>query len=272
MESLNAPLIWRYLIFMRPTRWADAWSYYVAVLRGITGRAFGNRTTISQQLSRPLHVRCDHVTFSVRQGTDDLAMAALSVDPLQATRFFRPAPGDTVIDVGANIGGYALRAALVAKTVIAIEPEPNNFRQLRENIRLNKLTNVIPMQVAISDASGTSMLYLASDSGRHSLEASSWGQPTGQSLDVELMTLDEVVVSLGIDRINWLKVDVERHELPALIGAAHALSITQNLILEFEVAKWPIITEILTGHGLAIIWRDLEAENSVLLATSDVTQ
>jgi FkbM family methyltransferase len=195
-------------------------------------------------------------------------MAALSADPLPVTRFFQPKAGDTIIDVGANVGGYALRAAIVAKQVIAIEPEPSNYNQLVSNIRLNQLNNVTAIQAAISDSTGESTLRLASDSARHSLEESGWGQATGKTVAVQLLTLDQIIASHGIERVNWLKVDVERHELPVLRGAGRCLAITQNLILEFEVSKFESISTILRRSNLEIIWYESDSENSVLIARS----
>jgi FkbM family methyltransferase len=265
------PVVWRYLWFMRPMRLDEIWPYYSAVLKAITARALGASSSVSQHVDRALHVRCDGLVFAIRPGTDDVGMAILSVDPPRVTRFFQPKAGDTVIDVGANIGGYALRAALVAKSVIAIEPEPSNYQQLVKNIRNNHLSNVTAMQVAISDYTGETLLHLASDSGRHSLEANAWGNPTGRTLAVRLMTLDEVVASLRIERINWLKVDVERHELHVLHGAARSLSITQNLILEFELSKFPAISAILRDQRLEVLWYEPHAENSVLIARSSLS-
>ena len=268
MNSLRAPILWRYLLFMHPAGIFAIWLYYGAIARAIIGRVFRTSATVSEHLHRPLHIRCDGVVFSIRPETDDLGMIALSVDPLPVTRSFRPKAGDVVVDVGANVGGYALRAAVVADRVIAIEPEPSNFRQLVENVRLNHFENVEPLQVAISNHAGSSALHLASDSGRHSLEVTAWGQPTGDNVSVQLLTLDEVITSKHIAHIDWLKVDVERHELAVLQGASKALSITDHLILEFELMNFPAVHSALRQHGLEILWHDTQAEVSVLVARS----
>ena len=272
MDSLKAPLLLRYLLFMRPTRLSEVWPYYRAVVWATLGRAFGRRSAVSEHIHRPLHVRCDGIVFAIRHGTGDLGMAALSVDPQPVTRFFRPIAGDTIVDVGANIGGYGLRAASVAKRVIVIEPETSNYQQLVENIRLNHLDNVTPMQVAISDSAGERLLHLAADSGRHSLEEHAWGRATGQTLAVRLMTLDQVITDHGIECIDWLKIDVERHELAVLNGATRSLSITQNLILEFELSQFQAISTILRRHSLEILWYASDEENSVLIARSPLTR
>jgi precorrin-6B methylase 2 len=63
------------------------------------------------------------------------------------------APGDTFIDVGANIGYYSLLASpLVGKTgtVVAIEASPRTFDDLLFNLELNNVSNVRPVNVAVS--------------------------------------------------------------------------------------------------------------------------
>jgi FkbM family methyltransferase len=267
--SLQVPLFWRYLFFIRPSGPREIWAYYAAVFKAFVSRGFGRNCSVSEHIHKKLHLRCDGIVFGIRPATDDMAMVSMSVDPLPVTRFFHPVPGDVVVDVGANIGGYALRAARVAGRVIAIEPEPSNFRQLIENLRLNHLQNLTPLEVAVSDHAGSTDLYLASDSGRHSLEASGWGEPTGKIAPVQILTLDDVTEDERIARIDWLKVDVERHELAVLRGAPHSLDITEHLILEFELFRLGEIRDTLNRHGLKVLWHDPNTENSVLLAKRD---
>jgi 23S rRNA G2069 N7-methylase RlmK/C1962 C5-methylase RlmI len=61
--------------------------------------------------------------------------------------------GDTVVDVGANIGAFTMQAAKIVGPggrVISIEPAPDSASRLEENISLNNLTNVETIRVAIS--------------------------------------------------------------------------------------------------------------------------
>ncbi len=66
-------------------------------------------------------------------------------------------PGMVVVDIGANFGYYALIAAqFVGSTgkIYACEPEPNNFRLLLNNIKINGFSNVAPLQIALSNRKG----------------------------------------------------------------------------------------------------------------------
>lgn len=81
------------------------------------------------------------------------------VEPL-ATHMFTEhiQPGNTVIDIGANIGYYTILAAqIVGETgkVYAFEPEPKNLTLLKKNVEHNNLTNVVLANKAVSNANGS---------------------------------------------------------------------------------------------------------------------
>jgi len=80
--------------------------------------------------------------------------------------------GDTVIDVGANIGFYTLLfRSIVGKKgrVIAFEPEPKNFSLLKKTIDTNKFENVITYQIAVGSKNSIVKLLLSEDSGQHQI-------------------------------------------------------------------------------------------------------
>ncbi len=77
-----------------------------------------------------------------------------------------------VIDVGANVGYYALMAATrvgPSGRVIAYEPGPAPAARLRENVALNGLSNVTVVEAAVADRPGTLHLNLVEDSEASSL-------------------------------------------------------------------------------------------------------
>jgi len=71
-------------------------------------------------------------------------------------------PGDTVLDIGANIGYFTLLFAQLVGAqgrVYAFEPDPTNFHILRRNIERNGLKNVVPEQKAVSSRTGKIRLF-----------------------------------------------------------------------------------------------------------------
>jgi FkbM family methyltransferase len=143
------------------------------------------------------------------------------------------AQGDVVLDVGANIGWYSLLAAKYGSQVYAFEPDPLNFKLLNENIAMNKLEEkVTPYQCALSDKEAVLPLYLYPDKnrGRHSLHA----MEGCEKVDVRAVRLDDFLNEQGIEgkHIKFIKMDIEGHEYPALLGATKLLETVPYLLIE----------------------------------------
>jgi hypothetical protein len=88
-------------------------------------------------------------------------------------RYLRPRSGETLIDVGAHIGKYALQVAKVVGErglVIAVEPDRENFKALVLNAKLNNLKNVIALNIAAWSRDEMLRLFRAGDSGHHSVK------------------------------------------------------------------------------------------------------
>lgn len=152
------------------------------------------------------------------------------------------APGDTVIDVGANIGCFtvlASRMAGPAGRVIAVEPEESTYRQLLRNISLNHLENVIPLRRAVGAKRKTVTLH----SGGNKLFSSLFTSVDGHGLSgadqqqVQMTTLDEIMDQYRIPRCDYLKLDCEgaEHEIFGEMSAATAQRLSQITMEVHEI-------------------------------------
>ena len=137
----------------------------------------------------------------------------------------RVRPGDVVVDVGANIGYFSvLTSKLVGDTgrVIALEASPSIFQRLDENLRLNRISNVSAMNIAVAADEGTRSVYLgpAHNIGLTTTVANS-------SLRLEAAVASKTLVSLlpsDIWRaVRILKIDVEGGEADVIAGLAPLL-------------------------------------------------
>lgn len=145
-------------------------------------------------------------------------------------------PGDTVIDVGANIGCFSMLASsLVGPTgrVIALEPELSTFEQLRKNIALNQAENVTPLRLALSNDIGTTELY----SGDSMLFSSMFDSVDGRNMEslaqkVPTMSLSQLMWQEKFDHCDYLKLDCEGAEYQILDAVDEELGrkITQVVI------------------------------------------
>ena len=147
--------------------------------------------------------------------------------------------GMVVVDIGANIGVYTI---LVTEKVgengkvIAVEPEPQNYNQLLENMRLNNFKNVIPQNIALTDHEGFENLYISSYSDGHSLLLR---ENEIDSIKVLVRTLDGLLEELDLKRIDIIKIDAEGSEIPILKGAEKTLKANPNVKIIVAAEHYP---------------------------------
>lgn len=131
--------------------------------------------------------------------------------------------GDVVVDVGAHIGIFTVKAAHsvgMDGTVVAIEPDKENYSFLIANKDINNLKNVIPICAALSNYCGKAHLY-------------SWkGMNAGYSIkekhssryiEVPVFTFDYLATKHGFYKVDFLKIDAEGAELEVLKGSEKTL-------------------------------------------------
>ena len=141
-------------------------------------------------------------------------------------RLFSPKNGDIVIDAGAHIGVFSLKAAKQVGDkgkVLAFEPEPSNFRFLIRNVKANNLHNVHAFQVALGETKSFAPLYLAQQSWANSLCRDLLGANT-PSISVPVWALDDFLKSYSISFVDFLKIDVEGYEIEVLKGVRQTLN------------------------------------------------
>jgi FkbM family methyltransferase len=128
-------------------------------------------------------------------------------------------PGAIVIDAGGHIGESARQALdMGAGLVISVEPDPLNAEALRRNlpdaIRSGRLRVV---EQALWDGVGTLTLE------RHDASTRTTVHRGGDGIKVPMTTLDRLVEDQQLDRVDFIKMDIEGAEQPALRGATRTL-------------------------------------------------
>ncbi|HPQ11449.1 MAG TPA: FkbM family methyltransferase, partial [Bacillota bacterium] len=129
-----------------------------------------------------------------------------------------PEPGDIVLDVGAYVGEASLWFSSIVGsegTVYAFEPEPMAFRMLRNNLKVNNIQNVIPVNMAVGDTD--KLMKLSGNSGASVLTESMNGAV------VKVITIDSFVAQQHFTKVSFMKMDVEGYELNVLIGASETI-------------------------------------------------
>lgn len=125
-------------------------------------------------------------------------------------------PGDTFVDIGANIGSYTILAAAVGASCEAFEPVPETFAWLCSNVRINGFQeSVRTQQVAIGGATGTIAFTSGLDTVNHVVRDP--GHEKDATITVPVTRLDD---ALAVRSATIIKVDVEGFETEVLDGGA----------------------------------------------------
>lgn len=185
--------------------------------------------------------------------------------------------GDTVFDIGANIGFYSvLFSVWVGRRgrVIAYEPDPANVKLLLRNLALNGCQNVIVRPVALSDKSGSELFSVdrVTRSTGHLGPGATYGGTifgTGREDLIRVATsiLDDEVREFGPP--DLIKMDIEGGEYCALVGGAELLQRQRPLIIS-ELNAWS--KEHPSGPGKAVQATRLLRESNYSLWDLDSTK
>lgn len=199
--------------------------------------------------------------FWVRPYSSDAAFVQSITREREYFPYFSILPGDTVVDVGANIGSFSVWVAHQEPTVrvIAYEPMPENFALFEKNIAVNHLQNLTAVRAAVAAESGTLTLYPGKGTwyGSASLAPidaveSDRGEP------VPSVSLAALFAKHGIERCDFLKMDCEGAEYSILAAVPNELWRRMNHIaLEFHefdtVHHREQLIALLTEQGFRVI-------------------
>jgi FkbM family methyltransferase len=158
-------------------------------------------------------------------------------------------PGDLFIDVGANVGSYSILAGDLGAHVIALEPAPDTFALLAENVRLNGYP-VTMIQAAAGVNCGTARFT----TGQDCINRLAANGP----VEIEMVSLDSVIQ----DRVvAGMKIDVEGFEIDVLRGCERALSQRRLKLIQLEWNSSSVeavgsdrapIAELLANYGYGL--------------------
>lgn len=145
-------------------------------------------------------------------------------------------PEMTFLDVGANQGEYSLFAAkrLTAGKVVAFEPVDFFFNLLNENITLNHFKNIQTLHYGLSDTEQQLPIYMGQPGkGEHEGLATIFQSEQRSRFiqNINLKKLDDVWPSLNLQRLDFMKIDVEGAEMMVVKGAQKTIARYKPLIM-----------------------------------------
>lgn len=151
-------------------------------------------------------------------------------------------PGDTVCDIGANIGIVTLLLSRLvgdAGKVFAFEPNPICYEALTAAIARNRMTNVLAQPIALGSQTEERDLSIPSDNAGAASLLETTGPASGKTTRVSVRTLDEFVDEHKISKIQFMKLDVEGFESEVFKGSHRVLEALRPDAILFEMNEPP---------------------------------
>jgi len=182
-------------------------------------------------------LRGSRLEFWVRSPMDIWSIKETFLDRFYLRSGIKLDDGWIIIDIGAGIGDFAIQAAHLfpGSRVYAFEPFPESFALLQENLRLNRIHNVLASPTAVAARAGKITLDL---SGGEPLQIQSHNplHPTsGETLEVPSQSLTDLFASQGIHRCQLLKLDCEGAEYSILMDDSQAwLPKVERISMEYH--------------------------------------
>lgn len=183
------------------------------------------------------------------KGSYEIDLIRSTVDFLRADGLLPPGTGNTVIDIGGNIGMICIGMLLEGdfQHAIAFEPSPHSFKLLRKNVAQNGLADRIRcFDYALSSTDGGLEFELAADNSgdsrvRMSNRSGSMGESMRASTTVRSRTLDSVMKEHQVDpdTIEMIWLDIQGHEGHFFAGAREF----------FRARRVPVVSEF-WGYGI----------------------
>ena len=234
--------------------------------RGRRLALFLRRIAISMLRGRPLDVERFGARMRLHPYNNNCDKKVLFTpqffDPEERALLQARLPRDGVfIDIGANIGAYALFVAAFSgkgARILAVEPQPDIFDRLTYNIAQNPFGTVKAVACAVADKAGELTLFVdPRNRGESSLKIV--GTNEGAQIRVPAVTLLDLVRSEGIGRIDAVKLDVEGSEdiiLEPFLREAPESLLPKLLVIENGLDQWQLdLPKLLEAHGYREIAR-----------------
>lgn len=141
-------------------------------------------------------------------------------------------PDDILVDIGANIGYYTVMGAQKAAKgfVYAFEPSSKTYAQLLGNIAANGLPNVEALPMAVGAPAGMQPFYVSGPDNTAMSGLREAENFSGITEMVNVVSFDEWAAANNIDRIDYIKMDIEGAETDALFSMKQTLRRLQPVL------------------------------------------
>lgn len=216
-----------------------AWANRLVLLAASNNAAKRAARAVFGLLTPRRDIKVSFPGYSLYVRTPDRLIAALlckySFDSSLEVEIYRDRvkPGMTVLEIGANVGFYALLFSGLAGgkgKVLAFEPDPENFRLLSKSAAAHGAANLTCLQAAVAEKSGALKLFISEENrGDHRVYDSGEGRG---SVDVKAVSVDGILgPGAGAD---FIKMDIQGAEYRAVLGMERTVKNSPGLAMLCE--------------------------------------
>jgi len=141
----------------------------------------------------------------------------------------------SILDIGGHLGFFSLLATTLNPTVpiYTFEPHAGNYEILKTNLKQNRIKNVYPKQLAVSNTIGETELQLSKEDLNHSLEKAI--EPTGEAQKIQTITLERIFEKNQLEQCDLLKLDCEGSEFKIIYSTPKELfKKIRHIFLEYH--------------------------------------
>lgn len=191
-------------------------------------------------------------------------------------------PNTHVLDIGANMGWYALNIAKKNPdvNVYAFEPIDSTYLALQENVRINELDNIKTFNFGFSSEEKTLEFYFYPSGSGNASSANLSGRSDVKKVTCDVKVLDDTSTRLNLPKIDFIKCDVEGAELFVFQGALKPLAQDKPIVFTEMLRKWAAkfdyhpnqIIELFQGLGYQCFTADAEGKLRAFGLMDDQTQ
>lgn len=211
------------------------------VLGWRTALSFALRWALGHPGTVALTLRGEAVTLRYRYADWKVAYNSLGDEMRPVFDNVRTIQDALIIDAGGFIGTAAIRLARAFPNakVVTLEPALENYALLERNVAT--LSNIIPLNAALSESSGTSLLR-ARDTGTWGFTLVD-GVSTDVGKEVRTVTFEDILAMTNASRVAVMKMDIEGAEDALLHDAGRWLPVTDALFIELHERIVPGVSD-----------------------------
>ena len=148
-------------------------------------------------------------------------------------------PDFQILDVGANIGCTSLLFSDLGRQVVAFEPLSRTFELLQKNVSLSNKDNIKTLELALGDENKEAKIHFLDTNRSTAFILDRTERDDSKTAVIKVKRLDDLFPDIGIDRLDFMKLDVEGYELRVLKGAEKTIA-QYRPIVQMEFNSWTL--------------------------------